>query len=115
MKTPYDILNHILNSLNVFDCIVALIKPIMNLYGGIFLGTPKMRMLFTACTLFLEMALCEHCRYTIQPCKPITGPKDSLELAGDTIIDPLLCVTVGNCGHFLASSTHKPVQMLGSM
>lgn len=114
MKTPHVILNHILNSLNVFDCILALIKPLMNLWG-IFLGTTKMRMLLTACTLFLELALREHCRYTEQPCKPITGPKDPLELSGDTIIDLPPCVTVGNCGHLLASSTHKPDQMLGSV
>ncbi len=93
------ILNHILNSLNVFDCILELIKPLVNLYRGIFHGTTKMRMLFTAWTLFLEMALREHCRYTEQPCKPITGPKDSLELAGDPITDPPPCVTVGNYGN----------------
>ncbi len=109
------ILNHILNSLNVFDCILELIKPLVNLYRGIFHGTTKMRMLFTACTLFLEMALREHCRYTEQPCKPITGPKDSLELAGDPITDPPPCVTVGNYGNLLASATHKPVQMLESV
>lgn len=73
---------------------------------------PRWKRPFAASTLFLEMALYEHCRYSVQPCKPITGPKDSLELAGDTIIDPPPCVTVGNCGHLLASSTHKPVQML---
>lgn len=115
VKTPRYIKSYFKQLECVFDCTLELIKPLMNFYGGIFHGTTKMRMLFTACTLFLEMALREHCRYTEQPCKPITGPKDSLELAGDPITDPPPCVTVGNCGNFLASSTHKPVQMLDSV
>lgn len=74
----------------------------------------KMGMAFSACTLFHEMALYDYCRYTVQPCKPITGPKDS-HVGWQYHYRSPSCVTVGNCDHLLVSSTHKPVQMLESV
>lgn len=109
MKTLYITLNHILSSLEGVESILGLIKPLLNLYRDIF---PGIRDHQDGNAIVLWDG---HSCYTVQPCKAITGPKDSLELAGRTIIDPPPCVTVGNFGHLLVSSTHKPVQMLESV
>lgn len=114
MKTLYITLNHILNSLKGFESILALIKPLLNLYGDIFPGIWDHQDGNGVCSLHIVL-WDDHSCYTVQPCKAITGPKDSHELAGNTIIDPPPCVTVGNFGHLLVSFAHKPVQMLESV